>query len=254
MKTSKQMQLGQAFFPMIMAVAVVALGAGFFLKNIFLVKPFNCYLSFERPCYEKMVGSGGIKIKEMGSGVGEKTFNACAQDPSSVQGVARETSEKCNQKLYQFDVPYDEEFKYCSLRSTVVRKYEGNCIPPIIVPRIYAFNPVSGPVGTKVTISGSGFTPTDNYLVFGHLLGPAYSSVSLSSSDGKIMTFTIPSTASLLTSCSPLDMGTNAYCNGEPLKEIAIMPGEYWIVVTNVNGFQSYYGAPVKFTVTATNQ
>lgn len=253
LKLKQFRQLGQAALTLVV-VAAVAMAMGFLLSNVFSAKPISCYLSFERPCYEKWVGSGGIRPHEMNNRVGEKLFNTCAKDSSAVQGTSSDTSELCNQKLYQFDVPYVEEVKYCSSKATVVRRYEGNCIPPIIIPRIYAFNPASGPIGTRVTISGSGFTSSDNYLVLGHPLGPAYIPVSLSSSDGRIMTFTVPNTVSLLTSCSPLDMGTNAYCKGEPLKEVAITPGEYSIMVINANGFQSYYGAPVKFTVTATNQ
>lgn len=255
MKILKQMQSGQAQLPIIIAVAAVAFGAGFLLDNIFSAKPFSCYLSFERPCYENQVASH--KVIEMGSSAGEKAFDACITEKTPYQGIyqgtARGNSEKCNQKLYQFNIPYDEEIKYCSSRLSILKKYEGNCIPPIIIPRILALNPASGPVGTKVTISGQGFTPTDNYLVLGNLLGPVYIPVSFSSSDGWIITFTVPNTASLLTSCSPLDMGTNAYCNGEPLKEVAITPGVYTIMVVNANGIGVYYEGGI-FTVTATNQ
>ncbi len=254
MKILKQMQLGQVSLPIIVAVAAVAFGAGFFLDNIFSAKPFSCYLSLERPCYERKLPSRMyVKILEMGSGVGEKSFNACIKDTSAIQGVARENSEKCNQKLYQFNIPYDEEFKYCSLRESVWRKYEGNCIPPIIIPHISDLNPKSGPIGTKVTINGQGFTPTDNYLVLGNLLGPVYIPVSFSSSNGRNITFTVPNTASLLTSCSPLAMGTNAYCDGKPLKEVTITPGVYIIMVVNSNGFERYYTEGI-FTVTANNQ
>lgn len=254
MKIFKQTQLGQVQLPIIIAVAAVAFGAGFFLDNIFSAKPFNCYLSLERPCYEKRVPP--LKTVEMGSGAGEKAFSICLKDSSSEQGIARETSEKCNQKLYQFDIPYDEEIKYCSSRSTALRKYEGNCIPPIIQPHISDLNPKSGPIGTKVTINGNGFTPTDNYLILVSALGSMYIPVSLSSSNGRNITFTVPNTASLLTSCYPLAMGTNAYCNGEPLKEVAIMPGEYIIAVINSNGIGAidYEGISFRFTVTATNQ
>lgn len=233
-------------------ISVATFAVGFFSANIFSTKPFSCYLSFERPCYEKQVPSR--KIIEMGSRAGEKSFSVCVKDPSAIQGTTKETSEKCNQKLYQFDIPYDEEIKYCSSKSSILRKYEGNCIPPIIIPSILALNPASGSVGTRITISGNGFTPTNNYLVLGSPLGPVYIPISLSSPDGRIIMFTVPSMASLLTSCSPLEMGDSASCNGEPLKKVAITPGEYSVMIVNANGFQTYSGDLGKFTVTTISQ
>ncbi len=139
---------------------------------------------------------------------------------------------------------------------SILRKYEGNCIPPIIQPHISDLNPKSGPIGTKVTINGNGFTPTDNYLILVSALGSVYIPVSLSSLNGWNITFTVPNTASLLTSCSPLNMGANAYCDGKPLKEIAITPGEHIIAVINSNGIGAinYEGTSARFTVTAVNQ
>src|SRR3989338_10665024 len=57
------------------------------------------------------------------------------------------------------------------------------------IPTISSLQPTSGPIGTTVTITGSGFTSTGNTVNFGN--GVIQKNVS--SFDGKTVTFTIPS-------------------------------------------------------------
>lgn len=62
-------------------------------------------------------------------------------------------------------------------------------------PRLVAIVPNSGPIGTQVTIQGSGFTPSDNTVIFGagsraYPSGSVYPN--LSSDNGSVIIFTIP--------------------------------------------------------------
>ncbi len=94
--------------------------------------------------------------------------------------------------------------------------------PTNSVVNINSLNPVSGPVGTAVTITGSGFASTGNnvsmrsYLVAGNL----------TSGDGKTLQFTVPAT--LAPNCA---VGTAC-----PQYIVSVTPGDYSVVVTNANG------------------
>lgn len=60
---------------------------------------------------------------------------------------------------------------------------------------ITSLRPISGPVGTSVTITGSGFTTngTGNRIKFGNLGSEENPSYNLNSADGKTLVFTVPS-------------------------------------------------------------
>jgi hypothetical protein len=95
---------------------------------------------------------------------------------------------------------------------------------PSAVPAITSAQPLSGPVGTRVTILGSGFSDTTNTINFGV---SAY--LNVPSANGTIV-FAIP-------------MQTNPPCrNATPPCEIAtalITPGDYALSVTTAHGTSS---------------
>lgn len=85
--------------------------------------------------------------------------------------------------------------------------------------------PSSGPIGTMVVISGSGFTPNQNVVKF----GSDYSEY-LDSPDGVTLKFIVPSEAD---ECHP---------SGNPCYEKMnkpITPGQYSLVVMNYNGISN---------------
>lgn len=92
--------------------------------------------------------------------------------------------------------------------------------------------PSSGPVGTVVTLRGSGFTATDNHIKFqtGYIHG-------LSSSDGATLSFVIPPSVDL---CAP---GSDVCALGLP----RITPGVYNVSVINAKGISN----SLVFTVTS---
>ncbi len=99
------------------------------------------------------------------------------------------------------------------------------CPPNMNAPYITYLNPTSGPVGTMVTVYGTGFSPTGNTVRFG---GGVVTGVS--SSDGRTLTFTVPSQ---LAGSSQL-----------------VTAGTYNVSVSNFSGYTSN---SIQFTVTGTS-
>jgi hypothetical protein len=95
---------------------------------------------------------------------------------------------------------------------------------------VSSFSPHSGPVGTLVTVHGSGFATTNTVELKGLLAGSA------SSSDGKTFTFTVP--PALAPNCAPGEI-----C---PMFRVAVSPGAYVIAIIS-NGATQTIGT---FTVT----
>jgi hypothetical protein len=62
--------------------------------------------------------------------------------------------------------------------------------PPLITPTISSLNPTSGPVGSQVTIHGSGFSTSTNTIYFGSKW------IQSGSSDGTTLVFVVPDTTS----------------------------------------------------------
>jgi len=100
------------------------------------------------------------------------------------------------------------------------------------VPTMTKITPSSGPVGTVVTITGSGFLPRGNHLTFGR----GYIK-NLDSTDGAVVRFEIPDGLDL---CSPDAAGP---CPGGYPQ---VMPGDYEITVTSDAG----HTTKLTFTVT----
>ncbi|MDO8600362.1 MAG: Ser-Thr-rich GPI-anchored membrane family protein [bacterium] len=70
--------------------------------------------------------------------------------------------------------------------------------PPPVAPQIISLSPSFGQVGILVTITGSGFTSTNNSINFGGLTS---ASIGLASSDGKTLVFKVPGN----TPCQPVN-------------------------------------------------
>lgn len=97
---------------------------------------------------------------------------------------------------------------------------------------ISSLSPSSGPVGTKVTITGPGFTPTGNDIHF------AEGGIrNVSSSNGTTLIFTVPD------SISGCDFWTSGFACTQPVR--LVTPGDYVVFVRNANGQSN----SVNFTV-----
>ncbi len=96
-------------------------------------------------------------------------------------------------------------------------------------PYIYSLSPASGPVGSYVTINGSGFTSTGNIIKFGDL-GTEYNPNYNASSNGTSIVFTVPS--SNYYACQ------NSFPTCYPPNHFTA-PGTYAVSVTNANGATS---------------
>lgn len=97
-------------------------------------------------------------------------------------------------------------------------------------------SPTSGLAGTKVTVTGQGFTPTGNLIAFGDFGGRHHPDgtgdnviASVSSADGTHLTFTVPASGPSGILC---DSANN--CIG--VTAIKLAPGNYNVLVSNANG------------------
>jgi len=103
-------------------------------------------------------------------------------------------------------------------------------------PAITSISPTSGPTGTVITITGSGFTATGNTVHFG-----AGGKLNVKSSNGTSMSYTIPSSVS----------GCNLWTGSSSCTQVETLatPGAYAIYVTNAKGTSN----SKTFTVTVVN-
>jgi len=105
-------------------------------------------------------------------------------------------------------------------------------------PTITNISPTSGPIGTQITITGSGFTSTGNQINFdfsANSMGALWNS--LNSSNGSTLSFTMPATNGYVCVVGPCPL------------TLSVNPGLHKISVTNANGTSN----EVNFTVTATS-
>lgn len=118
---------------------------------------------------------------------------------------------------------------------------------PTPTPYISSLSPLTGKVGTVVTINGLGFDSIINWIAFGtstgshHIDGTPANVINnkAASTDGKILTFTVPTSGPSGIICS----ATN-HCVA--ISAIRILPGVYPVTVQNANGKSN----TMQFTVT----
>ena len=120
------------------------------------------------------------------------------------------------------DGPMTKSAKSGDATATTGCSSSGGPIP--FTPAITTLFPDSGQIGTRVTITGFGFTATGNRVNFdtGVL-------IDIPSVDGKTITFTVPEDR------VPLCAVTNPRCL-LPAPYNLVKPGTYWVSVTNANG------------------
>ncbi|HLD96152.1 MAG TPA: IPT/TIG domain-containing protein [Patescibacteria group bacterium] len=100
----------------------------------------------------------------------------------------------------------------------------------VAVPQIETLFPLSGAVGTEVTITGSGFARTENAVLFAPQDGmPGFIS-DLKSGNGKTLKFTVPEGLNL---CAPNAEERGIPC---PLVYPQVGAGEYEVSVQNSAG------------------
>jgi hypothetical protein len=104
--------------------------------------------------------------------------------------------------------------------------------PPPNLPAIVQITPTAGPVGTEVTVRGSGFAPTGNTVKFG-----AGYIRNLTSQGGTTLRFTVPDGLDL---CAP---DTAQPCPGS---YPPMTPGDYAVAVTS----RGTTSQSITFTVT----
>jgi hypothetical protein len=92
-------------------------------------------------------------------------------------------------------------------------------------PTLTSLTPAVGPVGTQVTVTGSGFTSTNNIVNFGNGIAS-----SVSSPDGTSLSFTVP------TYWLPACTLSIPAC---PFAQVLIVPSPYDVSVTNANGMSN---------------
>jgi hypothetical protein len=97
-------------------------------------------------------------------------------------------------------------------------------------PEIVAIVPSSGPIGTQVSIHGSGFTASGNTVIFGagsraFASGSVYPN--LTSSNGSVIIFTIPA------HYDPPCEYSSRPC---PFAALPTISGSYSVAVSNING------------------
>jgi hypothetical protein len=103
-------------------------------------------------------------------------------------------------------------------------------------PAVTTIAPSGGPVGTTVTIEGSGFSPTGNIVKF----GVGYLS-DLTSPDGRTLLFTVPEGHNI---CPPTELGYQEPCAGGAYPQV--QPGSYPVSVLT----RTETSRQVLFTVT----
>ncbi len=109
--------------------------------------------------------------------------------------------------------------------SLIIKNFQDNDAYSIIVtpakqaPILSQITPSSGTIGTEVMLTGTGFTPTENTINFGRVPNAI---INLASSDGKTLTFTVPSQL-----CNQLS--GSAVCP-------QLQPGTYDVSVANAEG------------------
>ena len=106
----------------------------------------------------------------------------------------------------------------------------------IVAPQIIQFDPAGGAPGTQVTITGTNFSHTANYVTFGSWGGryhadgtPDNQIATVASTDGTTITFTVPSTGASGRLC-------NAQSQCIEVSSVVLTPGNYPVTVRTSGG------------------
>ncbi len=103
-------------------------------------------------------------------------------------------------------------------------------VPPPLAPSITALSPTSGPIGTAISITGSGFTPTGNKIFINGITGSPIDN--LSSMDGTLIKLKLPSQVwPQMPPCPP-----GMACIQVMPNPVTLTPGIYTISMINANG------------------
>ncbi|MBV9349862.1 MAG: IPT/TIG domain-containing protein [Patescibacteria group bacterium] len=118
--------------------------------------------------------------------------------------------------------------------------------PAATKPAITKLSPESGKAGTTIVITGAGFDPASNMILFGTGNGRTHPDGSpdnriadTASKDGTTLTFTVPSSG-------PSGILCDAKNNCIAIAALLLQPGTYPVQVTNGNGTSN----TVEFTLT----
>lgn len=121
---------------------------------------------------------------------------------------------------YQFTIGVKDVNGNIGTKTVYIKVYSPGDIQNV---SISFMTPVFGPIGTQVTLTGTGFTSTDNIVYFG---GGVI--MNIPSFDGKTLTFTVPSVA------SPLCLYTSPAC--KVASQVITIGSKYQVKVSNANG------------------
>lgn len=160
---------------------------------------------------------------------------SCVVSPGNWTGLSGSQSSGALNASITFQVQCQSNLG--SVRDHVVVNVTG--VPPSGSVSISQLSPTSGPINTKVVITGSGFTPTNNNVKFGSGIITNLNS----SNGGTVIEFSVPSS---LNNCPIFDA---TLLDALPSCQIGaiVTPGVYPVSVSNVNGTSS----SINFTVTA---
>ena len=108
--------------------------------------------------------------------------------------------------------------RFCAIIGSVVLADQA-CVAESRAPRIASLAPMSGPIGTSVTIQGIGFEPSGNNVQF-HGINDFLAGSPVSSESGTSLHFIVTPCPSREPQCPPF----------------FVAPGSYSVVVINANG------------------
>jgi hypothetical protein len=155
--------------------------------------------------------------------------------------LAAGCGQSTTQSTYKPTTAQNQDSNTTSNNTTQPLSPDANSVPeapstPVVGKVQITISPTSGPVGTKVTITGQGFTPTGNLLIFGDpgtRFHPDHSAENiignLNSANGTTLTFTVPTS-------NPSGSLCDSNNNCVMIAATRRLPGDYNVSITNSNG------------------
>ena len=155
------------------------------------------------------------------------------QSTSPSQNVATTTSTGASSNTAGNTVPAHTTTSSSVTTTHTTASSQGS---PIVAPQIIKFDPPAGSSGTQVTITGTNFNRTTNYISFGSWGGryrsdgtPDNQIAAVASSDGSKITFTVPTSGASGQLC-------NAQNQCIEVSAIVLAPGNYPVTVRTTGG------------------